>query len=492
MSQSQTVSTHDLITANGLNYSLQNFPTNGTLCIRNKCKVYVIKDGDTCDSIETTNKLNNAELRAWNPDINGRCDNVENKVNQTICVSNPGGDYTVPDNSPGEIPAPVPDNIAPNTTTNCSIYHEVQVGEDCPRLETKYSISAEDFFFLNPMLWVNCTNLWAETSYCVSPVGDISAYPGYLPPPPSYDFEPDETVEIEYEDPLAKYKEHKRLVPIANGTRPDCWQYDWWNDTAGTIPTTSDAAWWHDISVDLLIEWNPSLKSDGSVSASSSYCVALAKETGTIWLPPSPRAPDETEDCSGWFPALSTCDTHLSLLRLDKATFYKWNPSVGEDCSSFINGTYYCFQVATDEDGGGDSPTPTASVTSTKSTTSSTTKTTKTSSAPAPTDTVKVSPDGTCAGADGYNCKGSVFGDCCSSSNYCGSASDFCGGGCQTKFGTCADGSDKISPNGSCGGETGYTCTGSVFGACCSEYGYCGDTTENCGTGCQSEFGTCK
>ena len=46
------------------------------------------------------------------------------------------------------------------------------------------------------------------------------------------------------------------------------------------------------------------------------------------------------------------------------------------------------------------------------------------------------------------------------------------------------DGSDGI-----CGGE--YTCLGSVYGDCCSLNGYCGNTTDYCGEGCNSLFGTC-
>ncbi|KAL1887992.1 hypothetical protein Cpir12675_006343, partial [Ceratocystis pirilliformis] len=44
------------------------------------------------------------------------------------------------------------------------------------------------------------------------------------------------------------------------------------------------------------------------------------------------------------------------------------------------------------------------------------------------------------------------------------------------------------SPDGSCGGETGFTCTGSN---CCSKWGWCGSTPEFCGAGCQSGFGRC-
>ncbi|OAL44264.1 hypothetical protein IQ07DRAFT_481616, partial [Pyrenochaeta sp. DS3sAY3a] len=52
--------------------------------------------------------------------------------------------------------------------------------------------------------------------------------------------------------------------------------------------------------------------------------------------------------------------------------------------------------------------------------------------------------------------------------------------------------SAPVSVDGSCGATGGgQTCGGSVFGNCCSEYGYCGSTDIYCGTGCQSGFGTC-
>lgn len=48
-----------------------------------------------------------------------------------------------------------------------------------------------------------------------------------------------------------------------------------------------------------------------------------------------------------------------------------------------------------------------------------------------------------------------------------------------------------VSTDGACGGSTGETCLGSTFGSCCSQYGYCGSTSDYCGTGCQSAFGSC-
>jgi hypothetical protein len=42
-----------------------------------------------------------------------------------------------------------------------------------------------------------------------------------------------------------------------------------------------------------------------------------------------------------------------------------------------------------------------------------------------------------------------------------------------------------------CGGTTGLTCKGIPFAGCCSQYGWCGNGDEYCGTGCQILFGDC-
>jgi hypothetical protein len=121
-----------------------------------------------------------------------------------------------------------------------------------------------------------------------------------------------------------------------------------------------------------------------------------------------------------------------------------------------------------------------------------------------------ISNDGSC-GANGKSCFLSIYGGCCSQYGYCGSSADYCGTGCQAGYGTCSGslpGSSKVSPDGSCGGSKGYTCKGSrqvaitrvlcvrvltseSFGNCCSQYGWCGSTTDYCSTGCNSAFGTC-
>jgi hypothetical protein len=60
----------------------------------------------------------------------------------------------------------------------------------------------------------------------------------------------------------------------------------------------------------------------------------------------------------------------------------------------------------------------------------------------------------------------------------CGSSDAFCGTGCQSDSGDCAVQSAlpsptgaPSSPDGSCGGAAGYSCSGTAFGNCCSQWG---------------------
>jgi hypothetical protein len=113
------------------------------------------------------------------------------------------------------------------------------------------------------------------------------------------------------------------------------------------------------------------------------------------------------------------------------------------------------------------------------------------------TSGLSLSSDGSCGGS--FGCQGSVHGNCCSQWGWCGSTSAYCGTGCQSAFGTCGTANTsstgstalQVSTDKTCGPTTSNTCQGSTFGNCCSQYGYCGGTSDYCGTGCQSGFGTC-
>ncbi|CAK9229720.1 unnamed protein product [Sphagnum troendelagicum] len=82
-------------------------------------------------------------------------------------------------------------------------------------------------------------------------------------------------------------------------------------------------------------------------------------------------------------------------------------------------------------------------------------------------------------------CSGSnpcAGGDCCSQYGYCGCTDAYCGSGCQSQCGSCGGGGGS----GEC--SSSNPCPG---GECCSQFGYCGCTDAYCGSGCQSQCGSC-
>ncbi|KAJ4070880.1 hypothetical protein NW756_007031 [Fusarium oxysporum] len=121
------------------------------------------------------------------------------------------------------------------------------------------------------------------------------------------------------------------------------------------------------------------------------------------------------------------------------------------------------------------------------------------SSSPSPTSRSSSSPtfpattNGRCGSRHGgATCRGEPNGEtCCSQNGWCGGTSDHCGRGCQPVFGTCRGTPEPAAP-GRCGAAYGGArCTESGWG-CCSRAGWCGSTSDHCGTGCQSDFGTCN
>ena len=111
-------------------------------------------------------------------------------------------------------------------------------------------------------------------------------------------------------------------------------------------------------------------------------------------------------------------------------------------------------------------------------------------SAAQPSSTYPVSNTGNCGAAAGFTCLGSRFGNCCSGYGSCGSSPAYCGGGCDPRFGTC---DTAISNNGRCGAPNGgQICKGSSFGDCCSTSGYCGSTQAYCIVSCDPKYGVCS
>ncbi|KAK6215152.1 hypothetical protein QIS74_08171 [Colletotrichum tabaci] len=341
------------------------------------CEAYSVQIGDTCASIARSVNATYAQIISWNSEIDLACSNLAEVKGSEICVSNPLGNYALPSNSQGvptivttaaPVPAPTPDK----TNDHCGEYHLVEPGEDCSIFIFKFTITLKDFLdmrslFLNPQVWENCTNVWADYYYCVRPVGYISTYPGYLPPTTTKEFIQTPTTDLPYvEDLFAKYTSTEPIINVANGTRLDCYDYVWLDTIADSILADCWAMTLvYDVPQEDFILWNPSLrenpeefpKSYGypcTLSASSSYCAALASPTAaptSTPAPPSPRAAGEIANCTTWYSPESgdSCAVVLDRTSLTLDEFFTFNPSVKGDCSSMVTGTYYC--VSTQGDG---------------------------------------------------------------------------------------------------------------------------------------------
>ncbi|KAL6690470.1 hypothetical protein J3F84DRAFT_389421 [Trichoderma pleuroticola] len=368
--------------------------------LRSNCQQYTVNSNDTCIGICSHNNVTYAQLLSWNPEIDPGCSNLARFIDNSICLSNPQGQFSITSNTISATViattiASVPSPTLDQTTSRCAHYHLISDGDDCSLLTSKFGILLKDFIFLNSEVWSNCTNLKLGYYYCVQPVGHISTYSGYGPSAttPPFDHTPSTSLP-KIDNPLASWPVSDSIIPIANSTRKDCYDYVYVNSTNTTENLAADCwnlAWLYGITREEFILWNPSLKQGDApfsapvskvtsctaspttassisrssaatssytypctLAANTSYCVLLASPTpdpSKTAVPPSPRASGEPANCTNWY-APSADESCLSVLDLNYLTIdqlYSMNPSVKRDCSGLAIGTYYC---VTTEPGG--------------------------------------------------------------------------------------------------------------------------------------------
>jgi len=66
ISLSEGIGTGWLLMDNNLPAWCDSFPTEGTLCLVNKCDVVTVEEGDTCHSIAFAAEITDVQLHAWN------------------------------------------------------------------------------------------------------------------------------------------------------------------------------------------------------------------------------------------------------------------------------------------------------------------------------------------------------------------------------------------------------------------------------------------
>lgn len=158
-------------------------------------------------------------------------------------------------------------------------------GDECGLVTLAQSISLADFYFLNPEIDENCSNLQLGKAYCVRPVGSLTSYPNYtitgilpITVSPAIFSSVSTAIPTSTNDPGYKYIEPP-LLPTAPDTIPGCYLYQ--NPPYFTT-LCRDLALDNDISGEDLLEWNPSLAKDMAnctLTSTYSYCVKKYKNS---------------------------------------------------------------------------------------------------------------------------------------------------------------------------------------------------------------------
>ncbi|KAI7261490.1 hypothetical protein KC343_g2679 [Hortaea werneckii] len=227
------------------------------------------------------------QFLAWNPNFNSLCQNSLSFVGYKVCLSNPGGSSKdTTGTATGSIETatatePAPSNALPESNKPCAEWYTVSAGDDCSIVSVAHSISLTDFLFLNPEINEKCTNLLLDIAYCVRPVGSIQAYEGYtktttarITVPPATFSSVNTAISTRTNNP--GFIASSTSLPKAPGTDSGCKTYRNFDGQRG-VNSCSDIASLFLISVDDLLEWNPSLDRDiasCALESGNSYCVS--------------------------------------------------------------------------------------------------------------------------------------------------------------------------------------------------------------------------
>ncbi|KAI8273677.1 hypothetical protein K4K60_010537 [Colletotrichum sp. SAR11_57] len=410
ISKAQSVGTAWMLSDNHLGAYCFEFPTSGSLCITNTCKTVTVAVNTTCSAIAAAANITEPQLMAWNPVINPVCSNLNMMNGTTLCIEPPGPKLppaqttNVPPVTPTSA-APIPSNTAIGSDKPCGRWYEVEAGDYCNLVTLKFAISLDDFMFLNTGINANCTNLFAQESYCVQAVGDINNYPG-RPGYASVTIDPNESFTgvpfTMLPNATMTLDPRPTQLPLATGVRDDCVfyfkgdDYQYSSDVFGYWNSNCEiAASNYNVDFDSFIAWN-SLTTNVTDPAcvfqvGLRYCGSWGlpptqtttteepEPTETGPQPPAPTHEGQPEDCDGWHVVVSSdsCQSVADNAGISLATFFEWNPAVSADCTeNFWLGQAYC----THREGQGISTTASQSASTTAPTTTKPT-------APAPTHT---------------------------------------------------------------------------------------------------------
>lgn len=144
-----------------------------------------------------------------------------------------------------------------------------------------------DFYFLNPEIDANCTNLELGEAYCIAAVGAISTYSGYPVTTPLFTVTTasfpvvDTSIPTTTSDPGFIYT--PTYLPTAPDTRTDCERYVNYDNSTYNLNSCQWIVWLNEVTTANFLDWNPSLNSNLSLCAMQSgysYCAILDSSYG--------------------------------------------------------------------------------------------------------------------------------------------------------------------------------------------------------------------
>ncbi|KAJ5951266.1 uncharacterized protein N7479_009679 [Penicillium vulpinum] len=263
IAKAQKVPTGPLRTLNGIFPDGSNLLAGQNLCLPRACPVYLVQDGDTCNSIADSYDLTIADLISYNPSLNRACSNLNSGDN--VCVAASGQTYT-PTTIPGAtatktaqyasstVAAAGPTGYG--TTNECGGYYPAADGDNCEQISLIYSISLDLFLTINPSINAACSNLFPGLYYCVYPTANWNATTNG-------------TTTSTYVTPPA---------PTPTGTTSDC--YTWHTIVGGDTCSLLQNV--YGITFAQLQTWNPQLDEKCSnLLLDAAYCVRGDTDTTT-------------------------------------------------------------------------------------------------------------------------------------------------------------------------------------------------------------------
>ncbi|KAF7304030.1 hypothetical protein MIND_00634300 [Mycena indigotica] len=237
---------------------------------------YTVVSGDSCGAIESKTGISDAALHTLNPWIDSNCANIQ--IGQSVCIKNSA--------------VGPPTNLEPGSWNNCTSYYNVQSGDNCNLIESKFNISFSDVLRWNPEISSTCGNL-ALASYCVGVAGGC-----------------------------------QQTYTVVSG------------DSCGAIESKTGVS---DVSLHTLNPWINSACSN--IQIGQALCV---KNTNVVPVgPPANLNPGSWSNCTTYYNVQSgdNCNVIESKFKIGFSDVLRWNPEISTTCSN-LNLASYCVGVA--------------------------------------------------------------------------------------------------------------------------------------------------